>query len=381
MSKTKKKKPVAAKATASQLSDNQFYSLSHILAQGAQYNMVIGERSNGKTFAALEYGLTQYVQSGKQMAYVRRWKEDYRGKRGENLFSGLISANKIEEITAGQWTQTRYYSGKWHLAKYDADLDKLVYDETPFCYGFSISDQEHDKSSSFPNITTIVFDEFMTRQYYLPNEFVLFTNVLSTIIRHRSDVKIFMLANTVNKYCPYFKEMGLKHITEMEQGDIDVYTYGTSSLKVAVEYCKPSEKGKASDVYFTFNNPALQMITGGAWEIDMYPHLPRKYRRTDVIFNFYINFDDTLLDCEVIALPDCSFIYIHEKTTPIKDESTSLIFSDQYDPRPNFVRNLRKPPNTICKRIASYFKNDKVFYQDNEVGEIVRNYLMYCQQL
>lgn len=381
MSKTKKKKPVAAKATASQLSDNQFYSLSHILAQGAQYNMVIGERSNGKTFAALEYGLTQYVQSGKQMAYVRRWKEDYRGKRGENLFSGLISANKIEEITAGQWTQTRYYSGKWHLAKYDADLDKLVYDETPFCYGFSISDQEHDKSSSFPNITTIVFDEFMTRQYYLPNEFVLFTNVLSTIIRHRSDVKIFMLANTVNKYCPYFKEMGLKHITEMEQGDIDVYTYGTSSLKVAVEYCKPSEKGKASDVYFTFNNPALQMITGGAWEIDMYPHLPRKYRRTDVIFNFYINFDDALLDCEVIALPDCSFIYIHEKTTPIKDESTSLIFSDQYDPRPNFVRNLRKPPNTICKRIASYFKNDKVFYQDNEVGEIVRNYLMYCQQL
>lgn len=381
MSKTKKKKPVAAKATASQLTDNQFYSLSHILAQGAQYNMVIGERSNGKTFAALEYGLTQYVQSGKQMAYVRRWKEDYRGKRGENLFSGLISANKIEEITAGQWTQTRYYSGKWHLAKYDADLDKLVYDETPFCYGFSISDQEHDKSSSFPNITTIVFDEFMTRQYYLPNEFVLFTNVLSTIIRHRSDVKIFMLANTVNKYCPYFKEMGLKHITEMEQGDIDVYTYGTSSLKVAVEYCKPSEKGKASDVYFTFNNPALQMITGGAWEIDMYPHLPRKYRRSDVIFNFYINFDDTLLDCEVIALPDCSFIYIHEKTTPIKDESTSLIFSDQYDPRPNFVRNLRKPPNTICKRIASYFKNDKVFYQDNEVGEIVRNYLMYCQQL
>ena len=98
----------------------------------------------------------------------------------------------------------------------------------------------------------------MTRQYYLQNEFVLFTNVLSTIIRHRNDVKILMLANTVNKYCPYFKEMGLKHITEMEQGDIDVYTYGTSSLRVAVEYCKPFAKGKASDVYFTFNEMTHQ---------------------------------------------------------------------------------------------------------------------------
>ena len=67
----------------------------------------------------------------------------------------------------------------------------------------------------------------------------MFANVLSTIIRHRNDVKIFMLANTVNKYCPYFKEMGLKHITEMKQGSIDIYTYGSSDLRVAVEYGKP----------------------------------------------------------------------------------------------------------------------------------------------
>lgn len=361
------------------MSQTEFYSLSNILEQKAQYNMIIGERSNGKTFAALEYGIRQYLETGKQMAYIRRWKEDYRGKRGENLFSGIVAANRISELTNGMWTQTRYYSGKWHLAKYDDDLDRLVYDETPFCYGFAISDQEHDKSSSFPNITTIVFDEFMTRQFYLQNEFVLFVNVLSTIIRHRSDVKIFMLANTVNKYCPYFKEMGLKHITEMEQGTIDLYTYGTSPLRVAVEYCKASEKGKASDVYFTFNNPSLQMITGGAWEIDMYPHLPRKYKRKDVIFNFYIVFDDNCLDCEVVQLQDCSFIYIHEKTTPIKDEGSAIIFSDQYDPRPNFIRNIRKPPNKVCRSILSYFANEKIFYQDNEVGEIVRNYLMYCK--
>lgn len=360
---------------------SQFYSLDAILATNAQYNIVIGERSNGKTFAALEYGLRNYIRTGKQMAYVRRWKEDYRGKRGENLFSALADSGKISELTQGTWTQTRYYSGKWHLARFDSDLDKLVYDDEPFCYGFSISDQEHDKSSSFPKITTIIFDEFMTRAYYLQNEFVLFTNVLSTIIRHRADVKIFMLANTVNKYCPYFAEMGLKHVTEMEQGSIDVYTYGSSSLKVAVEYCKPSTKGKESDVYFTFDNPALQMITGGAWEIDMYPHLPRRYTRSQVVFNFYIVFDDQCLDCDVVSLPDCSFIYVHQKTTPIKDETTALIYSDRYSPLPNHIRNLRKPVNRVTKSIAEYFRNDRVYYQDNEVGEIVRNYLIVCSQM
>ena len=41
--------------------ENKVYSLEKILEQKAQYNMIIGERSNGKTFAALEYGLKQYL--------------------------------------------------------------------------------------------------------------------------------------------------------------------------------------------------------------------------------------------------------------------------------------------------------------------------------
>ena len=204
-------------------------------------------------------------------------------------------------------------------------------------------------------------------------------NVLSTIIRHRNNVKIFMLGNTVNKYCPYFSEMGLGHVVDMEPGKIDIYSYGESSLRVAVERCKsPNKDGKQSDVYFAFDNPSLQMITGGAWEIDMYPHLPRKYKKSDVGFEYFINFNDQLLHCEIVFLEDCTFTYIHRKTTPIRDESSSIIFSDEYDPRPNHFRNIRKPTTDLEKRIALYFRKDKVFYQDNEVGEVVRNYLMHC---
>ena len=63
------------------------------------------------------------------------------------------------------------------------------------------------------NNPNILFDEFITRSMYLPDEFVIFTNVLSTIIRDRNNVKIFMCGNTVNKYCPYYKEMGLNNVS------------------------------------------------------------------------------------------------------------------------------------------------------------------------
>ena len=57
-----------------------------------------------------------------------------------------------------------------------------------------------------------------------------------------------MLGNTVNRYCPYFKEMGLAHIKEMKPGDIDLYRYGDSELTVAVEYTTP--KKNSPDEYF-----------------------------------------------------------------------------------------------------------------------------------
>lgn len=357
----------------------KFYSLKSIDHYNATYNLIIGERSNGKTYATLYKALQSYITNGEQSAYIRRWKEDFRGKRGQQLFAAHETNNTISILTGGKWDRVRFYSGKWYLAKFDYNLAKLFYDETPFMFGFSLNDMEHDKSISYPNVTTIIFDEFLTRQYYLPDEFILFMNVLSTIIRHRDNVKIYMLGNTVNKYCPYFKEMGLSHVADMPEGKIDLYTYGQSSLTVAVERCKsPSSKGKASDKYFAFDNPALAMITGGAWEIDMYPHLPTRYNHDNIVFTYFINFDDNLLQAEIIYVGNSVFTYIHEKTTPIKNPDEDIIFSEEYDPRPNYFRNLTHPTTPIGRKIYDFFRSEKVFYQDNEVGEIVNNYIKLC---
>ena len=46
----------------------KFYDLKAILSKNADYNVIFGERSNGKTYAALKYGLENYIKTGKQMA-------------------------------------------------------------------------------------------------------------------------------------------------------------------------------------------------------------------------------------------------------------------------------------------------------------------------
>lgn len=355
----------------------KFYSLKSIMQKNAQYNVIFGERSNGKTYSVLKYALERYTKHGEQLALVRRWQDDFTGKRGATMFDALVANREIAKLTDGEWTGIYYYGSRWFLCRYDEN-EKRINDDRPFAYGFSITSMEHDKSTSYPNITTIMFDEFLTRSQYLPDEFVLFMNVISTIVRHRTNVKIFMLGNTVNRYCPYFKEMGLTHIKKMLPGDIDVYRYGDSELTVAVEYCAANKAGKASDFYFAFDNPKLSMITGGTWEIDIYPHCPVKYTPAEILFIYFIEFAGDLLQCEVVQHEDLNFTFIHRKTTELQNPEYDLIYSPDYSPRPNWRRKITKPTSAIEKKVVEHYLKDKIFYQDNEVGEIVRNYLIWC---
>ena len=358
------------------MKNKKYYSLENILSKNAQYNIIFGERSNGKTYSVYKYAIEQYAKNRSQLAIIRRFDEDFRGKRGAVMFDAINTNGEVKKATNGEWTHIYYYASRWYFCRYEDG--KRISDEKPFAFGFSLSAMEHDKSTSYPEITTILFDEFLTRTIYLPDEFVLFMNVLSTIIRDRKNVKIFMLGNTVNKHCPYFGEMGLKHIKDMNIGDIDVYRYGESDLTVAVEYTPATKKGKDSDLYFAFDNPKLSMITGGSWEIDVYPHCPVKFAPNEILFTYFIIFDESILQCEIVQHDDLTFTFIHPKTGDIKNPESDLVYTPDFSPRPNYKRKITRPITNLEKKIASFYAKDKIFYANNDTGEIVRNYLLWC---
>ena len=360
-----------------------YYSIYNIASYDCVYSLIYGERSNGKTYELIRFGIWLYVNYQKQFAYIRRWDTDFTGKRGNTVMNNHVVNGEIKRMTNGQYTDVYYYSGRWFLCYYGGKAqDKRVLDIKPFAYAFALNNMEHDKSTAYPEIELCIFDEFLARGRYLTDEFVIFMNVLSTIIRKRDSVKIFMLANTVNQYAPYFKEMGLKDIKSQEQGTIVKYNYGASALSCAVEYCFSLEDKatvKTNSKYFAFDNPKLKMITGGAWEMDLYPHCPMKYAPKDIIMTYFIIFSDDVLQCEIISKDNATFTYIHRKTTPIQDEDNDIIFEQVYDPRLNHFRNMLKPVNKKMAKLKAFFDCDMVYYQDNQVGEIVRNYLLWCK--
>ena len=348
----------------------------------AQYRIFIGLRSNGKTSASLESSLRHCVKNGTQLAVIRRWDTDFKGgNSAKTCFDGLVNRGIIYEITNGTWEGMKYFNGAWYFTRYDESLEKDVMSDTPIAYAFSINMEEHYKSGSWPRVDRIVFDEFISRKGYLIDEFISFCNILSTIIRQRTGVVIYMCANTISCDCPYFKEMGLGDIRKMKEGELKIWKYGESNLKVAVQYTdKLSLTGSPSDVYFAFGNPKLKMITGGDWEIALYPLLPYKFKRSEILFTFYIKYEYDILQCEIVNKDNDVFIYVHPKTTTLKEKPTDLIFSNEVSPKPNIFNNILKPRNSICKKIYLLLDSGKVFYSSNFCGEILRNYKKWCLQ-
>lgn len=366
----------------------KYYYMGSILKEDSDYNIIVGERSNGKTYSAKVFGVVRALHSQGALAIIRRYDLDFKNNC-ENMFTDIY--NVIEDESSGKWNSVYYYGKKWYFCKVE-NGKRTETDIEPFAYAFSLTGEEHVKSVSYPTITTILFDEFITRNGYLDEELVKYTSIISTIVRKEDmrfgvKIKLFMCGNTINKYCPYFREMGLKHIVNQKQGTIDTYSVNTDEgdiLKISVEYCLSisNKSSKASNKFFAFDNPKLKMISSGKWEVAIYPHLPIPFEKENIKYTYYINHDDNILQCEIINVNKCLFTFVHRKTTPIKYDLAlkegKMIYQEDYSPYPNVRRKITKPTTELEKKILSFYVRDKIFYQDNEIGEIMRNYLKWC---
>ena len=356
---------------------SKYYSFSKIDKTGATYRLIIGQRSNGKTYGACKKILEQYIKTGKPSVYIRRMEEMIRPMNIEGLFNPHRAY--IEEQTEHKYNSIVYRQHKFYLARYDTtDTGKYIktaQDLNPFCITYAISTVETTKGTDPGEIYCVLFDEFITRQFYLANEFIKFQNLLSSVIRDRPGVIIYMLANTVSKHCPYFKDMGLYRIQSQEQGTIDVYTMGKSGTKIAVEYCSPSKATSKVSKYFAFDNPQLDMITKGSWEIALYRHAPAQLNDYPIILTFFVVFDGKTVQGDIYLYHEYPIIFWHPKTTPIKKpEETIIYMEDHEDGNPLHQIDLRAGQTKAQKLIFDLCRQRKTFFADNETGEIIASW-------
>ena len=89
-----------------------YWNILKILGFKADFNLVIGQRGNGKTFGVLKHFLECYKKNKKRFCYIRRWDEDVKAFRMEQLFAPF--RNVIDELFGEEFT-IQYRNHKFYL--------------------------------------------------------------------------------------------------------------------------------------------------------------------------------------------------------------------------------------------------------------------------
>lgn len=162
-----------------------WYDINTTLSHNAFINIVYGGRGRGKTYSAKLKGLNNYLKKGEKFAYVRRYQDEL-----DLVKKGLF--NDINKDTG--------YNVYFEQNTYKLDNDIIG-------YAIDLSTSHKLKSASYPDTNLIIFDEFVvdnsTNIHYLRNEVRKFLDLVETIGRLRSNIKVVMFGNSLSIINPY----------------------------------------------------------------------------------------------------------------------------------------------------------------------------------
>ena len=144
----------------------------------ANYILLIGERSNGKTYSVLKTMIEHFLKTGEYGVYIRRYADEILPSN----IKGLFNPFEIEKLSKGKYNHIGYRGKQFDIGTYDYDKDKWIKKE-PFCFCAALNTWESAKGPDRGIVGIILFDEFLTRRYYLTNEFLSFENVLSRSLK------------------------------------------------------------------------------------------------------------------------------------------------------------------------------------------------------
>lgn len=175
-----------------------WYSFQKVNSYNAVFNFIIGERGNGKTYGAKKQAIRKAIRTGEEFIYLRRYNSEMVARH--TFFADIADEFPKHDFRVhGNLGQVASASSR--------DKEKRAW--KTICYFIPLSKAQSQKSVSFHNVTTIIFDEFILEKSmlrYLPDEVKIFLNFYSTVDRNQDKTRVYFLANSVSIMNPYFLE-------------------------------------------------------------------------------------------------------------------------------------------------------------------------------
>ena len=338
----------------------------------SNYILLIGKRSNGKSWAVKEDVIRRCIDNGEQFAYIRRYKEDCKQYMIMEYFSDLICDSKGKNHIS-IWSKGKYntvYVDKQTIYLATIDENEKITKGIILGRMFGLSWATHYKSLSFPHITTAVFEEFCTDSAYLSDhEPDMFMQLISTIFRERK-ARVYMVGNTVSRINPYITEWQLSHIYKQKIGTIDTYKQpytdeNGNTQNVTISVYLTEAVGFNSGMFF---GNIAKSIVGGMWESKEQPHLIGRKDNYNVMYTMVFAYNEHMFLCEFLQDKNnrCNFTwFVSPKNTPV--QKNTRIVSNKYVFSP--LATIGFVPLTSKETTAfNFLKNKKICFADNLTG-------------
>lgn len=178
-----------------------FWDIGRTLTHNMLINVIVGNRGGGKSYGAKKRAIDNFIKKKEQFGYIRRYKDDLKLPM-EQFFKDIAWEYPDYEFKT---------EGTKFFIRLKPANEKEKWNEKDIAgYGFQLSTANNKKSISYPDITTLIFDEFLIEkgnQKYIPNEPEKLLNLYETVARPGTQhprVVLFMLANAISITNPYF---------------------------------------------------------------------------------------------------------------------------------------------------------------------------------
>ena len=327
-----------------------WYDLGKTLTYNCLFNFIIGGRGTGKTYGAKKRAIKQFLEKGHQFVYLRRTKEEL-DTSAETYFDDIVVKNEFPD------TVIEYRAGCYFVN------DQLA------GYAMALTKAKDYKSSSFPLVYLIIFDEFLIEDNgyarYLKNEVKQFLGFYMSIDRYRGCTVLF-LANSVtmvNPYTMYF-DLRLPYGSNIvRKGDILlelVQVKGFEEERYNTRFGKIIE-GTDFAEYAIDNKFVLDTKTfiGRKGEKAQY-YLTFIYKGED--FGIWVDYNEGHFYVSQDIDPSCKLIY--------------SITVDDHKPNTLLLSNINKA--VFWKKFIDAYKQGNVYFENQKIKNIVYEVIRLC---
>lgn len=168
-----------------EISKSLYYDPNKMLSYNRIMNFIIGARGIGKSYSMKKHPIKRFINHQEQFIYLRRYKTEL--KKVGNYFNDI--------------------SMEFPEHRFAVKGRNFMIDGKQAGWAVPLSAWQSEKSTAYPDVTTIIFDEFIREKDnsgYIPNEVDAFLNFIDTVTRGRENVRVICLSNAVSVVNPYF---------------------------------------------------------------------------------------------------------------------------------------------------------------------------------